>query len=80
MRQAFMQALREKHISAVFHYVPLHLAPAGQQFARVHGDLSLTESLSQRLVRLPLYSGMQEAEVDQVIEAVRSVLTMNCSV
>lgn len=79
LRNGFMQALREQDIHSVFHYVPLHLAPAGQRFARTGGDLSTTESLSQRLVRLPLYSSMSEAEVDQVIEAVRSVVVTTCS-
>lgn len=69
LRQPFMSALREQDIHTVFHYVPLHTSPAGQKFTRVQGDMTHTEELSQRLVRLPLWTGMGD-KVDRVIDAV----------
>ena len=60
-------------IGAVFHYVPLHSAPAGRRFARQHGELPVTEDLSYRLVRLPLWFGLAEAQVETVIGLVETV-------
>ncbi len=73
-RQKVLDGLKEHGINAVFHYVPLHSAPAGQKFCRTHGDLRQTETLSERLVRLPLWSGMDEAQVDTVVAALRTLL------
>jgi len=53
----------------VFHYVPLHCAPAGQKYCRTRSPLPLTDTLSDRLVRLPLWPGL-EAEQSRVIDAV----------
>lgn len=68
-RTALIEALREQDIAAPFHYVPLHAAPAGRRFGRVHGTLSVTESCADRLVRLPLWYGMGERQ-ETVIDAV----------
>jgi dTDP-4-amino-4,6-dideoxygalactose transaminase len=57
-------------VGATFHYIPLHSSPAGKRFGRTHGTLSVTDDLSARLVRLPLWPGMSEAEVEAVIEVV----------
>lgn len=59
-RQAFIAALKAQGIGAVFHYVPLHSSPAGLEFGRAHGELGVTTSLSERLVRLPLWLGVEE--------------------
>ena len=59
-RSSFIERLREKKISPVFHYVPLHSAPMGQRLGRSSGDMTNTDSLSQRLVRLPLWLGLEE--------------------
>ena len=61
----------------VFHYVPLHLSPAGQRFARTHGELPHTEALSERLVRLPMWPGL-EPHMDAVIEAARRLIVEAC--
>ena len=73
-RQKVLDGLKAHGISAVFHYVPLHSAPAGQKFCRTHGDLHQTDDLSERLVRLPLWSGMTEAHVDTVAAALEALL------
>jgi dTDP-4-amino-4,6-dideoxygalactose transaminase len=67
-RQKVLDVLKQNRIHAVFHYVPLHSSPAGLRFGRVHGDLSLTTSLSQRLIRLPMWMGLSEAQQQRVCE------------
>jgi dTDP-4-amino-4,6-dideoxygalactose transaminase len=67
-RQAVLDELRRNQIGAVFHYVPLHSAPAGIRFGRACGDLSLTTSLSQRLVRLPMWFGLSELQQQRVVD------------
>jgi dTDP-4-amino-4,6-dideoxygalactose transaminase len=66
-REALIERMREDGIMTPFHYVPLHSSPAGRRFARTSGDLSVTEDLSARLVRLPLYPRMGDA-LPRVIE------------
>ena len=68
-RTALISALKERGVSTVFHYIPLHSSPAGQKYARAHGDLSRTDALADRLLRLPLWLGL-EPYFDEVIEAV----------
>jgi dTDP-4-amino-4,6-dideoxygalactose transaminase len=67
-RSVFIAALKDKGIHTVFHYVPLHLSPAGKRFGRVSGSLEVTESLADRLVRLPFWVGL-EAQQERVIAA-----------
>lgn len=69
-RTALIQFLKEKEIQAVFHYVPLHSAPAGIKFGRFYGEDRYTTVESNRLVRLPLYYGMTEEDQQRVIDAV----------
>ncbi len=70
-RTSFIDHLKAKSISTVFHYVPLHSSPAGLKFGRVNGDLAITDELSMRLVRLPLWIGL-EANIEQVIAEIIS--------
>jgi dTDP-4-amino-4,6-dideoxygalactose transaminase len=67
-RQQVLDELKRNKIHAVFHYVPLHSSPAGMRFGRSHGDLSLTTSLSQRLIRLPMWFGLGETQQQRVID------------
>jgi len=73
-RQKVLDGLRENRIQGVFHYVPLHSSPAGMRYGRAHGDLSLTTSLSQRLVRLPMWLGLSEAQQQRVSEVLTAIL------
>jgi dTDP-4-amino-4,6-dideoxygalactose transaminase len=73
-RSELLQRLAELGVNAVFHYVPLHASPAGRKFGRTHGELSLTQDVSERIVRLPLWPGMSEAELGRVVEAVYTAL------
>jgi len=72
-RAAFIETMGRCQISTVFHYVPLHSSPAGRRFGRAHGELVVTEELADRLVRLPLWVGLEQVQ-DQVIDAVISAL------
>jgi dTDP-4-amino-4,6-dideoxygalactose transaminase len=72
-RERFIANLKARGVQPVFHYVPLHTAPAGRRFARTHGALPHTEALSERLVRLPLWVGL-EPELDRVIAEVREAV------
>jgi dTDP-4-amino-4,6-dideoxygalactose transaminase len=66
-RTAFLQEMKARGVGCTFHYVPLHSAPNGLTSGRVGSDMPYTEDLSERLVRLPLYAGL-EPHVDLVIE------------
>jgi dTDP-4-amino-4,6-dideoxygalactose transaminase len=69
-RTKFIDAMSHHRISCVFHYVPLHSSPAGQRFGRPHGSLDVTNLLSERLVRLPMFFELNEALQDQVADVV----------
>ena len=71
-RTAFINHLHSHDVGCVFHYVPLHSAPAGRRFGRFHGEDVYTTSESDRLARLPLYYGMTEEDRDKVIRTVLS--------
>ena len=73
-RTAFIDQLRKFGIQTVFHYIPLHSAPAGLRYGRAHGDLRVTTEVSERLVRLPLWVGLEEhqgAVIEVILEALR---------
>lgn len=73
-RDAFIAQMRAKEIATSFHYVPLHSSPAGRELGRSIGDLAQTEQLSRRLVRLPLWTGLNRESVARVIDAARSAV------
>ena len=69
-RTALIRHLKNNDILAVFHYIPLHSAPAGEKFGRFDGTDVYTTAESERLVRLPMYYGLTESDRKQVIEKV----------
>jgi len=69
-----IQSLRAHGVSAVSHYVPLHSSRAGLRFGRAVGDLPHTRSASDRLIRLPLWAGMDDAVIERVVHAVHATL------
>ena len=69
-RQALIAHLLDRGILAVFHYLPLHLSPVGKRFGGEIGDCPVTEMISERLLRLPFFTGMTAEEQSEVIEAV----------
>lgn len=71
-RTELLQYLKEKEILAVFHYIPLHSAPAGKRFGRFFGEDVYTTKESERLVRLPLYYGLKPEQVDYICAQVKA--------
>lgn len=67
-RGALINHLKQNEILAVFHYIPLHTAPAGLKFGRFHGEDVYTTRESERLVRLPMYFGLALEDVDRICE------------
>lgn len=72
VRASLIRHLRERGVHTVFHYVPLHSAPAGRQFGRFHGEDRYTTRESERLLRLPMYYGMKQEDREKVVEAIHS--------
>jgi dTDP-4-amino-4,6-dideoxygalactose transaminase len=56
---------------SVSHYVPLHSSPGGLRWGRAHGSFAVTDDVTNRLLRLPIYFGISDAEIDSVIDGVR---------
>jgi dTDP-4-amino-4,6-dideoxygalactose transaminase len=69
-RTELIAFLKERGVMAIFHYVPLHSSPAGIRFGRTRGDLSVTDRISDTLVRLPLFYDMTDEEQQQIIDGV----------
>lgn len=69
-RSNLITYLKEKEIHTVFHYVPLHLSPAGKEYARYNGDMKNTNELSDRIVRLPLFYTLTDEMQNEVIQAI----------
>ena len=70
-RTNFLQFMRDREIGCVFHYVPLHSAPAGRKFGRFHGEDTYTTVESDRLVRLPMYYGITDEDKKTVINSIK---------
>ena len=70
-RTAFIDFMKEKGILTVFHYIPLHSAPAGVRYGRFNGEDVYTTKESERLVRLPMYYSLTLEEVDRISDAVK---------
>jgi len=73
LRSRLIERLRARGINAVSHYVPLHSSPAGQRFARTAGSLEKTDDLSARLLRLPLWLGMDDSVPDAIAREIEAL-------
>lgn len=69
-RTAFIRFMKERGIGCVFHYVPLHSAPAGLKFGRFDGEDKYTTAESERLARLPMYYGLTDEDCETVIQKI----------
>lgn len=69
MRDALIRHLRERGVTGAFHYAPLHLTTMGRRYGAFPGDCPVSESIGERLVRLPLNNALRPSDVDTVIEA-----------
>lgn len=73
-RTRFIAHMKARDIHPVFHYIPLHSSPAGQRYGRAHGELAVTNDSSERLVRMPLWLGLEE-HMERVLEAADAALS-----
>lgn len=73
-RQALLAELKDQGIYSVFHYVPLHSSPGGMRYGRVYGAMDITNSLSERLLRLPLWVGLTSKQQDRVVDVLSQSL------
>ena len=68
-RDALIAYLKKRGISSVFHYLPLHLSDVGRSFGGKVGDCPVTESVADRLVRLPFFNDLTEEQQSRVVAA-----------
>ena len=76
-RERALAEFRRREIGVVFHYVPLHSSPGGLRFGRTAGNLPVTDSVSERLIRLPMWIGLSTAEQNSVADVLFSIF--DCS-
>ena len=69
-RSNLISYLKQRDVMAVFHYIPLHSAPAGKQYGRFNGEDTYTTRESERLLRLPMYYGLADSDQEKIINAV----------
>jgi dTDP-4-amino-4,6-dideoxygalactose transaminase len=71
-RTRLISTAKKSNVSAAFHYVPLHSSPGGKRFSRSASDCPNTDYISDRIVRLPLFSDIRHDEIEKVITAIQS--------
>jgi dTDP-4-amino-4,6-dideoxygalactose transaminase len=71
-RTALIEHLNRHRILSVFHYMPLHLSAMGKRFGGFPGQCPVAERISDRLLRLPIYSGLSESDQSRILEAIRA--------
>jgi len=75
LQMPLIEALKADGVHSVFHYVPLHSSPAGVRYGRAHGRLPVTDDVSSRIVRLPLWFGLTDDQIERVITSVVDAAT-----
>jgi dTDP-4-amino-4,6-dideoxygalactose transaminase len=76
-RQKILARLEKHNINCVFHYVPLHSSPAGQRYGKKCGDLKVTDNLTERLIRLPLWVGLTEDQQQRIVHVLENAIIDN---
>ena len=71
-RSALISYLKENGVMAVFHYIPLHNAPAGKKYGRFYGEDCYTTQESERIMRLPMYYNLTEEDIYTVVKHVKA--------
>ncbi|PWL67626.1 MAG: dTDP-4-amino-4,6-dideoxygalactose transaminase [Clostridiaceae bacterium] len=71
-RSALISYLKENGVTAVFHYIPLHTAPAGKEYGRFHGEDKYTTKESERIIRLPMYYELDEQDAEKVMDLIHT--------
>jgi dTDP-4-amino-4,6-dideoxygalactose transaminase len=75
-RQTVLTELKRNEIYSVFHYVPLHSSPAGQRYGRVHGSMDVTNRQSERLIRLPLWVGLEPRQQELIVKTLTQAIDL----
>jgi dTDP-4-amino-4,6-dideoxygalactose transaminase len=75
-RSEVITQMKEKGVHSVFHYVPLHSSPGGRKYGRVNGKMTITDDLSDRLLRIPLWVDLTEDQEDKVTNVLQAALEM----
>ncbi|MGN6580945.1 MAG: dTDP-4-amino-4,6-dideoxygalactose transaminase [Bordetella sp.] len=73
-RQTLLDKFKQNDIGSVFHYVPLHSSPGGMRYGRTHGDLTITDRQSERLVRLPMWADLTIEQQSQIVDVLHEAL------
>ena len=71
-RQDVLEEFKRNRIHCTFHYVPLHSSPGGMRYGRTHGSLEITTNLSERLIRLPLWTGLTEDQQYRIVNVLKA--------
>lgn len=71
VRNKLISYLKKKNMLAVFHYIPLHSSPAGKRYTKLVGNMSVTNKTSTILIRLPLFYGITNKEVEYIVKSIR---------
>lgn len=74
-RQAVISELKNRGINTVFHYVPLHSSPGGLRYGRTHGDIQNTNKLSEQVIRLPLWVGLEEHQQERIVNDLYEIIS-----
>jgi dTDP-4-amino-4,6-dideoxygalactose transaminase len=74
-RQALIEHLKNNNILSVFHYMPLHLSDMGRRFGGKSGDCPVTEDVSDRLLRVPFFNDLTEAQQERVVSTIKRFTT-----
>lgn len=74
LRDSFIRKMREKHIEVSSHYVPLHSAPMGKKITKRFRKLPVTDNVASTIVRMPIYAGMSQKELEYVITTAKKIL------
>lgn len=74
LRTKFIEYMKKNNISTVFHYIPLHSSPAGEKFGRTCGDMSVTNEISDTLVRLPMFYELNSNEMSLIKENIKEFM------
>lgn len=70
VRSDLISHLKNSGIQATFHYIPLHSSPAGRKFGRFHGEDKYTTAESERLLRLPMYYGLEDGDIEYIVSEI----------
>jgi dTDP-4-amino-4,6-dideoxygalactose transaminase len=73
-RDEILQKMKSRGIGAIFHYIPLHSSPAGKKFGRTSGELINTDSCAERVIRLPLWIGLNFNQQQEIVIALEDAI------